>query len=327
MKPFAYHRPASLEEAIALLGGAAQPLAGGTDLVPLMKAQLLAPERVVAIRALLPEGVRHEAQGVTIGAATTLNDIEGDALVRQRYTALAQAAGLAATAQLRNVATLGGNLLQRPRCWYFRDARVHCWLKGGEQCQAREGENRQHAVFGASPCVSVHPSDLAPALLAFEAAVRLRGPRGERAVALEEFFRLPEAHRRSASTLGQGELLLEATLASHPPETRSVYLKAMDRQAFSFALAGVAAVLRVSARRRIDHARLVLGGVAPIPWRAHAAERALLGGELAAPLIEQAARAACEGAEPLALNGFKVRLVRALVKRALHALDEARGPQ
>jgi xanthine dehydrogenase YagS FAD-binding subunit len=320
VKAFDYSAPSSLPEAIGLLGGGARPLAGGTDLITLMKADLAAPERLVSVRRVLPSGISAEADGFTIGAGTTLSEIERDARIAGRFTALSQAAAAAASVQIRNMATLGGNLLQRPRCWYFRNPRVKCWLKGGSDCPAREGENRLHALFGGGPCVAVHPSDLAPALLAFDADLKLVGRQGERALALEKFFALPDADRRTENNLSEQELLLSVRMPSHPAETRSTYLKAMDRQAFSFALVGVAAVLRLSPERRVGHARLVLGGVAPIPWRADAAERVLFGEELSARLFERAADAAVQGAEPLRRNGYKLALLRALIKRALQAL-------
>ena len=320
MRSFSFLAPRSLDEALRLLGPEARPLAGGTDLVTLMKADLAAPARLVGIRALLPATLVEEAEGVTLGAGMTLAAIEADPIVKHRYAALAQAAALSATAQLRNAATLGGNLLQRPRCWYFRNPRVPCWLKGGEHCPAREGENRQHALFGAGPCVAVHPSDPAAALLAFDAFARLAGPRGARSVALGELMAAPDQSRRRETQLADDELVLGLYLPSHPAETRSVYLKAMDRGAFAFSLAGVAAVLRLSPSRRVGHARVVLSGVAPIPWRAYAAERVLLGAEAGDELFERASRAALEGAAPLRLNGWKIPLARALVKRALQQL-------
>jgi xanthine dehydrogenase YagS FAD-binding subunit len=285
-----------------------------------MKADVFAPAQLVGIRTLLPRGIAEEAGGVTLGAGTTLSEIESDALLYAKFTAIAQAAAVAATPQLRNMATLGGNLLQRPRCWYFRNPRVHCWLKGGDKCQAREGENRQHALFGAAPCVAVHPSDLAPALVAFDANVRVRGAHGERAVPLEEFFVLPQDDRRQETTLRDDELVLAVHMPSHPEETRSAYLKAMDRQAFSFALVSAAVVLRLSPEREVGHTRVVLGGVAPIPWRAHSAQLVLLGARMTGQLIDEAALAAVEGAAPLRLNGWKVPLAKALVKRALESL-------
>jgi xanthine dehydrogenase YagS FAD-binding subunit len=285
-----------------------------------MKPRLAEPAHLVAVRRLLPKGIVEEIEGVTLGAAATLSEIENHPLLSRRYTALAQAAALSATPQLRNMATIGGNLLQRPRCWYFRNPRMQCWLKGGEECPAREGENRQHALFGQDPCVAVHPSDPASALLAFDAYVRLGAPQGERMLALEEFFALPQGARRRETQLADNELVLGLRLPPHPEETRSTYLKAMDRRAFSFALAGVAAVLRVSPAGKIGHARVVLSGVAPIPWRAPAAERVLLGAQVSKALFDRAADAALDGAAPLRLNAWKIPLAKALVKRALQQL-------
>jgi xanthine dehydrogenase YagS FAD-binding subunit len=321
VRSFSYSAPASLQEALPLLGPATRPLAGGTDLLPLMKADVAAPERLVGMRALLPRGITCEQdKDLVLGAGATLSEIEAHPLIAQRYTALARAAAAAASPQLRNMATLGGNLLQRPRCWYFRNARTHCWLKGGDTCLAREGENRMHALFGASPCVAAHPSDLAPALLAFDAELRVRAAQGEGVLTLEQFFAVPEEGRRSETRIAPDELILSLRLPPHPAGTRSTYLKAMDRAAFSFALVGVAAVLRLSERRHIGHARVVLAGVAPIPWRSYGAERVLLGAEPSERVFRQAADAAVEGAVALQHNAYKIPLVRTLVRRALDAV-------
>ena len=320
MNDFFYHQPGTLHEAIALLQPSSRPLAGGTDLVTLMKPGLVEPTHLVSIRGVLPKSIREEAEATALGAGVTLAEIEESPLIRAKYTALAQAAALAATPQIRNLATIGGNLLQRPRCWYFRNPRVHCWLKGCADCPAREGENRQHALFGDSPCVAVHPSDPAAALLAFDAQVRIGAPQGERTAPLEELFAVPEEGRRSETRLAENELILEVRMPAHPAETRSVYLKAMDRAAFAFALVGVAAVLRLSSGGKVGHARVVLSGVAPIPWRARAAEAVLLGSTVQQDLWEKAAEAAVEGAAPLQHNAWKIALAKALVKRALRAL-------
>ena len=316
MNAFEYERAASLEEALARIGAGAQALAGGTDLLTLMKAGLAAPERLVDVKRTLPRSIERHADGLAIGAGATLAELERHPAIREDYCALAQASSLAASMQIRNLATIGGNLLQRPRCWYFRDPRARCWLKGGEHCLAHDGENRNHALFGDGPCRAVHPSDPAAALLAFDADVRLAGPRGERIVALERFMTLPSEARRVETTLEPDELLLGVRLTPHPPGTRSIYLKAMDRSAFSFALVGVAAVLRI-AHGKVAHARIVLSGVGPIPWRVPHAE-ALLDGSPATPeRFEAAAGAALQGATPLRHNGYKVPLARALLKRAL----------
>ncbi|MBI4496422.1 MAG: xanthine dehydrogenase family protein subunit M [Chloroflexi bacterium] len=323
MRNFAYVSAGAVDEAIELLGqdGATRPLAGGTDLLPLMKEEAAAPARLVDIKrvAELDSGIQETADSLTLGALTRLADIEEHPLLRQRYTAVAEAAGVAATPQLRNMATLGGNLLQRPRCWYFRSPQFHCWLKGGASCPAREGENRLHALFGGGPCYAAHPSDLATALLALDASVHLKGRAGERTVALAEFFALPEDGRRVETTLLPDELALRLHLPAPAPGTRSVYLKAMDRKTWAFALVSVAAVVRLDGNR-ITGARVVLGGVAPIPWRAPAAERALVGAEPGPEVFKRASEAALTAARPLQHNAYKAPLVGALLQRALSTL-------
>jgi xanthine dehydrogenase YagS FAD-binding subunit len=331
MKPFGYSNPATVDEVLTLLGqdgdGATRPLAGGTDLLTLMKADIIAPSRLVNIKRLegLPAGIQETDGGLTLGALTTLTDIESSPLIRQRYPVLAEAAEVAATPQLRNMATLGGNLLQRPRCWYFRNSHFHCWLKGGADCPAQDGENQLHALFGGGPCYAVHPSDLAPALLALDAEVRLRGRAGERTLPLAEFFTLPMDQRRTETVIQEDELLLSVRIPALPPGTRSTYLKAMDRKIWAFALVGVAAVLRVGVGQKIEDARVVLGGVAPIPWRATAAKQELVGSEAGEELFARAAERAVEDAEPLRHNGYKLPLARSLIRRALQTLTENVG--
>jgi xanthine dehydrogenase YagS FAD-binding subunit len=293
-------------------------LAGGTDLLTLMKADIVAPSVLVDLKRAddLPRGIEESADGLTIGALTTLSEIEHDPIVQQRYPALAQAIGQAATPQLRNMATIGGNLLQRPRCWYFRSSLFHCWLKGGSECHARDGENQHHAILGDAPCVAVHPSDAASALLAYGASVTLRGPAGERTMSVEDLFAEPTDERRTETTLRDGEILIDVRLPAPRPGTRSVYLKAMDRKVWAFALVGVAAVIEMDGDA-ISEARLVLSGVAPIPWRARAAEQALAGQPATPETFARAADAALSEARPLEHNGYKVPLARSLIVRAL----------
>jgi xanthine dehydrogenase YagS FAD-binding subunit len=321
MRPFAYKSPERIEEVFPLLGANSRAIAGGTDLLTLMKADLAAPEQLVNVKRVLPKGIALSGEGLTIGALSTLAEIETSADVRSRYAALAQAAAVAASTQVRNMASIGGNLLQRPRCWYFRNADIPCWLKGGDRCPARDGENRHHAIFGPGPCHAVHPSDLAPALIALQAEVRVRGPRGEKALPLESFFALPSESRRSETLLAEDELVVAIRLPK-ADGVRSVYLKAMDRASFAFALVGVAAALRFEGRR-VAQARIVLSGVAPIPWRIPAAERALEGGDLSESALERAADAALQDAVPLAKNAYKIPLARTLIKRALTSVAGA----
>ncbi|MBX3014251.1 MAG: xanthine dehydrogenase family protein subunit M [Caldilineaceae bacterium] len=327
MQPFAYVRATNLEETLRLLDQAAtgrtRPLAGGTDLLTLMKSNILAPAQVIDIKRLgeLPRGIQRTAQGVTIGALTTLSAIEHSALLRELFPALVEAAEVAATPQLRNMATMGGNLLQRPRCWYFRNQHFHCWLKGGEDCPAQQGENQHHALFGGDPCCAVHPSDLAAALLALDARIQLRGAEGERTLPLADFFALPAAERRQETTLADDELVLAVELPAQPAGARSTYQKAMDRKVWSFALAGVALSLQQQ-DNRVTQARIVLSGVAPIPWRVPAAEEHLVGAAITPQLLEAVATKAVEQAAPLAQNGYKVPLVRNLLQHALTTLTQ-----
>lgn len=274
-------RPASLDEAAAALGNGARPLAGGTDLVQLVRDRLVATDALVDVRGLLPRGIENDR----IGAGTTLSELESSEAVP---VALREACRLAASPQLRNMGTIGGNLLQATRCWYWRLA-FPCYLHGGDRCHAREGEHREHAIFANEPCASAHPSDPAAALLALGAEVETT----ERRFPLGELYRLPTDADRSLTTLQLGELIL----ALHLPEPdASVYLKAMDRRRFSFALVGVAAA------RFSNRTRLALAGVAPIPW--------------ALDSIDD-----LDGATPLPGNEYKLEIARALVRRALDQLS------
>jgi xanthine dehydrogenase YagS FAD-binding subunit len=323
MRQFDYSSATTVDETIQLLGqdGAVKALAGGTDLLTLMKADVAAPSHLVDIKRLdeLPHGIDHTDHGTMLGTLTTLAELEQSELVQVHYPVLAQAAALAATPQLRNMATIGGNLLQRPRCWYFRHAHFHCWLKGGNECHAQNGQNQLHALFGESPCVAVHPSDLASALLALDADVRLRGPQGERTLSLDEFFTLPEGDHRHETAIKPDELLLSIHIPTLPPDTRSLYLKAMDRKVWAFALVGVAARLRMEGES-IAEARLVLSGVAPIPWRLRAAEQMLVGQRADEAIFARVAEVALTQAHPLEHNGYKVPLAQSLIRRALSSL-------
>jgi xanthine dehydrogenase YagS FAD-binding subunit len=323
VRSFEYARAATVDDAVALLAAEtpdlrARPLAGGTDLLPLIKADVWTPARVIDVKRAedLSSAIEDGPDGLTLGALATLARIETSPAINERYAALAQAAGLAATPQLRNMATIGGNLLQRPRCWYFRSPLFHCWLKGGTECQAREGENQQHAIFDESPCVAVHPSDLPAALLALGATVDLRGSEGDRSLPLADFFAPPTEERRTETVLGEEELVVAVRAPAPAPGTRSAYLKAMDRKVWAFALVGVAAVARMEGGR-IAEARIVLSGVANVPRRAAEAEALLAGQAPSADLFARAADAALEAATPLRHNGYKLPLARGLIARAL----------
>lgn len=328
MRPFSYERPGNVDDAIALLSSdrATRPLGGGTDLLTLMKADLIQPERLIDIKRLedLPDTIEATADGLVIGGRATLADLEHHELAGQLYPAMTEAAGLAATPQLRNMATVAGNLLQRPRCWYYRNNLFDCWLKGGEECPARGGENQLHALFATGPCVAVHPSDLASALEALDATIQVRGTNGKRSIAASEFFSQPKDERRRETTLAEDELILSVTVPPLANGARNTYLKATDRKVWAFALVGVAVSLHQE-DGKIAGAHVVLSGVAPIPWRCPEAEQVLNGAALSDELFGRAADAALEGATPLAHNGYKVPLAKGLIKQALAAITATSG--
>jgi xanthine dehydrogenase YagS FAD-binding subunit len=317
---FAYVRAGSKKEAVDHLSSADAHLhAGGTDLLGCAREHVFAVKKVVSI-AQIDElrGIQETADGgLRIGALTTITEVAEHPAIGARYPGLAQAASEVASPQLRNQGTLGGNLCQRPRCWYFR-GEFHCAKKGGDMCYAVDGENRYHAIFGGDPCYIVHPSDTAPMLVALGATVRLAGPSGERSLPLEDFFVLPSENLQHENSLGQGEMVTEVLL---PPANgkKSSYRKVRERGSWDFALASVA--LAVTLRgQQVEAARVVLGGVAPKPWRSPAAEAALAGRPLDAATVTAAAAAAVEGAEPLEQNAYKVLLVKGIVEESLLAM-------
>lgn len=320
MQPFEHATAASAEEAAALLRAApagAQLIAGGTDLLPLMKEGLAAPARLIDLKpARALRYLRFEPDGtLRIGALATLADIERDAALIQRLPILPQSVRDAATPQLRAMATVGGNLLQQVRCWYYRGPYA-CWLKGGEECFARGGQNKYHAIHAHGPCVAVHPSDLAPALVALDAEVTIQGPGGARTLPVEHLLAAPTPDRRTLHTLGAGEIVTEIRIPAQPAHARGVYLKAMDRRAWAFALVGAAAQITI-ADGRVERARLVLGGVANVPWRVRAVEERLPGKTLNPELAGEVAEQAIAGATPLAHNRYKLPMARELARRAL----------
>jgi len=318
---FSYVQPTTLSEAVRLLAApGARAHAGGTDLLGCLRDGVLRADALVSLaRVAELRGLRRGLDGgLVIGALTTLAEIAANADLAARFPTLAQAAAAAASPQLRNQGTLGGNLCQRPRCWYYR-GEFHCARKGGETCYAAEGENQFHCIFGGEVCFYVHPSDTAPALVALDALVRIAGPAGTRSVPAAEFFVLPSVDVTRETVLKPGELVTEVVLPAPAGEARGTYRKVRARGAWDFALAG-AAVTATLAGGRVERARIVLSGVAPVPWRVPAAERALAGRRLAHDAIAKAASAAASGAQPLAQNAYKVELVRAAVEEALLAI-------
>ena len=295
--------------------------AGGIDLLDLMKEGLLTPRRIIDVRAIAGlDRIEPANGGLRIGPNVTLARLAADEQVRTGYRALADAARASASPQIRHVATLGGNLLQRPRCWYFRSRAHHCARKGGTACFAFAGENAYHAIFDHNGCAIVHPSTCATALVALDAAVELIGPAGPaRSVRLEDFFRLPQDDLYNETDLRPGELITAVVLPPQPRTARSIHVKCAASESFDWPLADVAAVLDLNGRVCRD-ATIVLGAAAPVPHRAKAAEAALRGKAIDDVLARVAADAAVQGAVALSMNAYKLPIFAALVRRTLLAL-------
>lgn len=330
MNAFELVQPASVEAALEQLPGPRDQgardkvklLAGGQDLLSELKERLAQPERVVNLKSIPGlDRIEHRADGgLSLGALATLSRIEADRGVRERFAMLAEAAGSVGSVQIRNQGTLGGNLCQRPRCWYYRHELAVCIKKGGSECYAYGGLNKYNAILGGGPSYIVHPSDVAPALVALGAEALIRGKRGERRVALEQFFTLPsEGSVLRENVLATDELLAQVDVPAPTGSWRSTYVKFRERGSYDFALSSVALALSFDGDK-IREARLVLGGVAPIPWRCEKAERALVGRRIDTQTCELAGELALEGAEPLEHNGYKIVLARGLITKALRKL-------
>jgi xanthine dehydrogenase YagS FAD-binding subunit len=318
MPDFAYVRAANLEEAIRLLAIPGAHLhAGGTDLLGCLRDGVFSADRLVSVSGLSAlRGIKAAPDGgLRIGALTTLTEIAAHPGIQKDYPALAQAAASAASPQLRNQGTLGGNLCQRPRCWYFRGD-FKCIRKGGEICYAAEGENEYHCIFGGEICYIVHPSDTAPALVALEATFRISGPKGQRIIPAGKFFVLPAQDHTRENILEAGEIITDVLLPAPIASGRGGYLKVRSRATWDFALVGVASSLQIDGNT-VRRARLAFSGVAPAPWRVPAAEQELVGHKLDADAISRAAAASVQNAEPLSKNGYKVALLRGAVEEAL----------
>ncbi|MFD7920870.1 FAD binding domain-containing protein [Streptomyces sp. NPDC059740] len=329
MRTFRYEPATSAETAVELLAGEPRAafLAGGTNLVDLMKLGVETPEVLVDVRRLpLDEVVATESGELRVGAAVTNTDLAVDPLVRSRYPALSQALLAGASTQLRNVATVAGNLLQRTRCSYFQDVGKPCnKRRPGSGCPARTGVHRDLAVLGASShCVATHPSDMAVALAALDARVTCLSAEGTRTVEVVDLHRLPGDSPERETVLRRGELITCLELPAPVEGARSAYRKVRDRASYAFALASVAADLHV-VDGRVRHVRLAFGALAAKPWRARRAEEALLGGEATAAEFEVAVGRELSAAEPLRDNGFKVVLARRLAVAVLTDLAAGQG--
>ncbi len=321
MPSFAYVRVKNLEEAIHQIGSSkARIHAGGTDLLGCLRDRVLSAEKLVSISGVAElRGIGSQTNGgLRIGALTTLAEVAAHPAIQKGYPALAEAAAAAASPQLRNRGTIGGNLCQRPRCWYFRGD-FECARKGGDRCYAVEGENQRHCIFGGEICFMVHPSDTAPALVALDATLRIAGPKGRRPVPVEKFFVLPGKDATRENILEPNEIVTDILLPPPLPAGRGGYHKVRARQAWDFALAGVASALSVEGGT-VTRARIVLAGVAPTPWRVPAAEKELVGQKLDRAAATRAAAAAVRGAEPMSGNKYKIDLVHGAVEEGLSKL-------
>ncbi|HVJ31115.1 MAG TPA: xanthine dehydrogenase family protein subunit M [Gammaproteobacteria bacterium] len=323
MRPFAYESARDTASAVQLIAArrGAKFLAGGTNLVDLMREEIEQPELVVDVRGL-PSGIAATADGgLTIGAAATNTAVANDPFVRERYPLVAQAILCGASGQIRNMATVGGNLMQRTRCAYFYDRASRCNKRApGTGCDALEGFNRYHAILGASEqCVAVHPSDLCVALAALDTTVRVVGPNGERAVSFEEFHRLPADTPHVETCLSADELITAVEIAPLDCARRGVYRKIRDRSSYAFALVSVAAALDTR-DGMITTARLALGGVGHKPWRALRAEQLLAGAPATSATFSRAAEAELADAVGLRHNAFKIELAKRAIVDVLQEL-------
>lgn len=318
MKPFAYVNAANEKEVVAALvpeRGRVMPLAGGMDMLALMKDYIAQPDTVVNVKNL-DATIAVPAQGVIrIGAAARLVDVAAHQGLASMFPALTQAASTVGTPQIRNAGTVGGNIMQRPRCWYFRNEEFHCLKKGGARCFAVDGENQYHAIFGDAPCHIVHPSSLAVPVMAYGGRFRVLGPDGEREVEADRFFLMPDRNMYGETVLEPNEIVTHVILP-RPVTTKSAHYEVKFKQSHDWPLTMASVALEMSGQT-IQNARVVLGAVAPIPWRSREAEAVLKGKTFSDALAVEAADAAVKGAKPMTQNGYKVQVARTTVHRAL----------
>ena len=322
MKNFANVNARSVEEAIRHLrearqeGRAVSAASGGSDLLGMIKDDLVQPDVLVNLKPIVGlRSVTPHADGQVVGGLISLSRLATHSQILAGYKVLAEAAGSVGTPQIRNTGTLAGNICQRPWCWYLR-AGFPCFKNGGDMCFSWIGENQFNAIFGGGPSYIVHPSDTAPALVALDARFRISGPAGERVVPASEFFVLPETEVSRENVLDNDELLTAVELPASPEGTTSRYAKVLDREAWTHAIVSVAIVLRMQ-DGMCRGARIVLGGVAPIPWRLPEVETMLRGQVLSEEIATEAGRLAVAGAQPLSKNAYKVPMTQNLVRRTL----------
>lgn len=323
MLPFSYEKVRSEQEAIAAAAAGARYIAGGTTLIDLMREEVERPERLVDINALPLGGIRVEGSDLVIGALARMTEIAAHPDTLRLQPLVAESLIEGASPQLRNVASIGGNLLQRVRCPYFRMLDAPCNKREpGSGCSAIDGLNGGHAILGVSDhCIATHPSDVAVALIALDATMRVRGPEGERTFPVEELFRLPGDTPHLEHTLNPGELIVDVRVPGGPHSRRARYLKVRDRESYEFALVSAAVAMETEGGA-IRSVRIACGGVGTRPWRMRASEAALIGKEPSRPVFEAAARLAADGARPAAGNHYKVELLQRTIVRTLEMVGE-----
>lgn len=312
MNNFAWVQPKNVQEAANELKNNGVILAGGIELLCLLKDYIIKPEKVINLKSV--QGLRNIEikNGAKLGALVTLDVLQKHNEIRSAYRAIAQAAEVVASPQIRNVGTIGGNLCQRPRCWYFRDPELKCLKRGGQACLAVAGNNTYHAIFGGAPCHIVHPSDLAPAIIAFDATIVTN----QRRIRAEQFFVLPSQDISHENVLKNDEIVTEIEIPNTWANSKSSYFKAKERPSFDWALASCAVTLKMNGSN-VSDARIVLGGVAPIPWRSKEAEEAIKGKTVNETTAKAAGKAAVKSATPMKDNKYKVKLTENVVAIAL----------
>ncbi|MFP4532808.1 MAG: FAD binding domain-containing protein [Desulfobacterales bacterium] len=319
---FSYVRPDSLKDTVKHLNAKGAAVhAGGTDLIGCLREGIMDVDKVVSLSALPDlKQIKETADGgLLIGALATITEVSENPLVQKKYPGLARGASEVASPQLRNQGTIGGNLCQKPRCWYYR-GEFDCLRKGGDTCYALAGEHQFHAIFGHDRiCIITHPSDTAPPLVAFAAKVRTMGPDGKRTILVEDLHVLPKKNPQAETVLKPGEVITHIELPRPPANLRSAYRKVRARRSWDFALAGVALALEMDGDKVIN-GRVVLSGAAPVPWRSKPVEEAIRGRRLDAQTIERAAQAVVEGADPLPGTAYKLDLFKGVIEEELNAI-------
>jgi xanthine dehydrogenase YagS FAD-binding subunit len=325
MKSFQNIDVKSVKEATSLLHKFHQQkkiaavVGGGSEYLQLMKDHVVEPDYLINLKTIPGlEFIKEERGGFRIGALTKLVDIEEHSAIREKLLILSDAAGEAASPQIRNAGTIAGNICQRPFCWYFRSSNFNCLRKGGQVCFTVTGDGRFHAILGGGPSYIVHPSDTAPALVALGAQIKIAGPSGEKTIPLEKFFVLPSVDYKRENILNPGEIVTEVYVPTPKAGSKGFYHKVRERLAWDHAIVSVATVVE-SNGGIVRSARVVLGGVAPIPWRVAKAEEFLRGKKLEEATAKQAGEIALEGAKPLKDNVYKVQMAKDLIQRGLLA--------